>query len=116
MGAWGEGSKDLHALVKTMAEARVLASSQARGFVAGEGELSIATANIRRVLSCAFVRAQALCLLARLSQVGAGARGAADRRAAAIKADFTRRQEARANWFANVRGRGLSRVGIIYIP
>ena len=116
VGAWGEGSKDLHALVKTMAEARVLASSQARGFVAGEGELSIATANIRRVLSCVFVRAQALCLLARLSQVGAGARGAADRRAAAIKADFTRRQEARANWFANVRGRGLSRVGIIYIP
>ena len=116
VGAWGEGSRDLHALVKTMAEARVLAYSQARGYMAGEGELSMITASIRRVLSCVFVRAQSLCLLSRLSQVGAGARGAADRRTAALRSDHNRRQEACAKWFANVRGRGLSRVGMIFIP
>ena len=75
MGAWGEGSRDLHALVKTMAENRVLANSQARGYMVGDGALSIVTANIRKVLPCVFVRTEALCLLSRLSQAGAGARG-----------------------------------------
>ena len=78
VGAWGEGSKDLHALIKVMAEARVLANSRSRGYVPGEGELSTVTGTIRRVLSCAFVRCHALCLLARLGQVGDGARGAAE--------------------------------------
>ena len=99
-----------------MAESRVLANSQARGYVTGDRELSTVTGNIRRVLSCTFVRSQALCLLQRLGQVGEGAKGAADRRAAALRADHARKQEARANWLANVSGRGLGLVGMFFIP
>ena len=99
-----------------MAEARVLANSRSRGYMPGEGELSTVTGIIRRVLSCAFVRCNALCLLARLGQVGDGARGAAERRAAAVAAEHSRREDARAHWLANVRGRGLSRVGNCFVP
>ena len=47
-----------------------------------------------RVLSCSFKRARALCLLARLGQVGAGARGAPAKRAAAQRAEHVSRQDA----------------------
>ena len=67
--------------------------------------------SIRRVLSCCFVRAQALCLVSRLGQVGVLARAAAERRMAALRAEHTRREEARSNWLANVHGWRLSRVG-----
>ena len=116
VGAWGEGSRDLHALIRVMAESRVVANSQARGYMTGDGELSVVIGNIRRVLSCTFVRSQALCLLARLGQIGEGAQGAADRRRVAMRADYARKQEARANFLANVRGRGLSRMGLFFIP
>ena len=116
VGAWGDCSQDLHALVRVMAEARVLSNTQARGYIAGEGELSSTIGCIRRVLSCSFVRAQALCLLSRLNQLGSGARAAAYRCAAALRAEQARAQENRANWQANIRGRGLSRIGAIFIP
>ena len=116
MGPWGDCSQDLHSLIRVMAESRVLANAHSTGYVAGEGELSCTIGSIRRVLSCAFMRAQALCLLARLGQLGPGARGAADRRVTALRAEQARRQETRANWLANVRGRGLSRVGSIFVP
>ena len=76
-----------------MAESRVLANSQARGYVTGDGELSTVTGNIRRVLSCTFVRSQALCLLQISGPVGKGGKGAAYRRAAALRADHARKQE-----------------------
>ena len=116
VGAWGEASKDLCSLIRVMAECRVLANNRARGCIGGDGELSCVIGSIRRVLSCSFVRAQALCLLARLGQVGEGARAAADRRAAAVRTEHGRRLEAQAKWFANIRGRGLSRKGMIFIP
>ena len=93
-----------------------MVNSQARGYITGDGELSTITGSIRRVLSCSFIRAQSLCLLARLGQVGDGARGAADRRTAAVRTEHMRRQENRAAWLANVRGRGLSRAGMVFIP
>ena len=114
--AFGEGSQDLHALMMLMAESRVTADSHARGFVAGQGDLSTAIGSIRRVLSCCFFRAQALCLVSRLGQVGVLARAAAERRMTALRAEHTRREEQRSNWLANVRGRGLSRVGFIFTP
>ena len=116
VGASGEGSKDLHVLIRVMAESRVMAVSQARGHIAGDGELSTAIGSIRRVLSCSIGRAQALCLVSRIGQIGDLARGAAERRAAAVRAEHIRKEEARFNWVANVRGRGLSRVGEIFIP
>ena len=70
----------------------------------------------RSVLSIAFVRAQALCLLAHLSQLGPHAREAANRRAAAQHGEVARRAEAQGHWLAHVRGRGLSRVGMVFTP
>ena len=104
----------MHALVKLLAESRVAARSRARGYEVGDGEYSFVVGQVRRVLSCSFVRSQALCLLARLGQVGAGARGAADRRAGAQRAEHVRRQEAEGAWLANVRGMGVT--GMVFIP
>ena len=116
MGPWGEGSKDLHSLVKIMGESSVAARGRARGWEGGEGELGLVLGQTRRRLSCSFVRAQALCLLARLGQLGPGARMAADRRIEAKRAETARRREAQAHWLAHVRGRGLGRAGMIFVP
>ena len=69
---------------------------------------------IRRALSCAFVRAQALCLLARLGQLGPGARAIADRRILAQRQKSKRKRDAKAVWSVHVRGRGLSTVGMLF--
>ena len=116
VGPWGEGSKDLHSLVKIMGESSVAARGRARGWEGGEGELGLVLGQTRRRLSCSFVRAQALCLLARLGQLGPGARMAADRRIEAKRAETARRREAQAHWLAHVRGRGLGRAGMIFVP
>ena len=116
VGPWGEGSKDLHALVKILGEERVSARTRARGWEGGEGELGLVMGQIRRTLSCAFVRAQSLCLLARLGQLGPGARTAAERRGVAQRVEISRRREAQAHWLAHIRGRGLGRAGMVFVP
>ena len=103
--------RDLHSLIKILGESAVAARTRARGWEGGEGELWT-----RRRLSCTFVRAQALCLLARLGQLGPGARMAADRRKEAKRVETVRRREAQAHWLAHVRGRGLGRSGMIFVP
>ena len=77
------------------------------GFVMGQ---------IRRNLSCAFVRAQYLCLLARLGQLGPRARTAAERRAIAQRVEISRRREAQAHWLAHIRGPGQGRSGMVFVP
>ena len=89
VGPWGDGSKDLHTLIKILAESRVAARGRARGWEGGEGELGLVLGQTRRNLSCTFVRAQALCLLARLGQLGPGARQAAERRKEARSIDMS---------------------------
>ena len=116
VGPWGDGSKDLHTLVKIIGESSVAARGRARGWEGGEGELGLVLGQTRRRLSCSFVRAQALCLLARLGQLGPGARMAADRRKEAKRVETSRRREAQAHWLAHVRGRGLGRAGMIFVP
>ena len=116
VGPWGDGSKDMHSLIKIMAESSVAAKGRARGWEGGDGELGLVLGQIRRRLSCSFVRAQALCLLARLGQLGPGARVAAERRKEARRAETTRRRDNQAHWLAHVRGRGLGRAGMIFVP
>ena len=116
MGPWGEGSKDLHSLISTVAQSMVDAKARARSWEAGEGELGQVMGSIRRRLSCTFIRAQALCLLSRIGQLGPGARTAAIRRGDALKAETARRREAQAHWQAHIKGRGLGRVGMVFIP
>jgi hypothetical protein len=79
-GPWGNGSKDLHSLVTTMAECRVAARARATGQASSDHELGLVTGQIRRALSGDMVRAQALCLISRLCHLGEGAKEAAQRR------------------------------------
>ena len=116
VGPWVEGSKDLHTLISLIGKSMVEARGRERGWEGGAGEQGQVMGQLRRQLSCTFVRAQALCLLARLGQLGPGARAAADRRADALRAETCRRREAQAHWQAHIRGRGLGRVGMLFVP
>jgi hypothetical protein len=114
VGPWGNGSKDLHQLVRTLAECRVGARARARGRGGSDWELGGTMGQIRRDLSLDFVRAQALCTIARLGQLGEGAREAARRREQATREEEGRRREQQAHFQAHVRGRGADRAGEIF--
>ena len=59
VGAFGEGSEDLHNRVQLLAESMVMAMGLARGRGGSEAELGLHVGQIRRVISIANVRAQA---------------------------------------------------------
>ena len=115
-GPWGDGSKDLHKLVSIVGDSLMASKARARGWEGGEGELGQVIGQLRRRLSCTLISAQALCLLSRIGQLGPGARAAAGRRGDALKAETARRREAQAHWQAHIKGRGLGRVGMVFIP
>ena len=73
VGPWGEVSKDLHSLVKTLADCKVAAKARALGRDISDKELGIVVTQIRKYLSTSFIRAQGLCLINRLSYLGEGA-------------------------------------------
>lgn len=80
VGPWGEGSKDLHTLIRVLGESRVTCQARAQGRPASDKELGLVIGQTRRVLSVSFIRAQATCLLLRVGHMGEGANSAADRR------------------------------------
>ena len=80
VGAWGEGSKDLHLLVQTLGESRLLSQGLGRGEEGSGSELGVIIGQIRRTLSVSAVRAQAQCLLSWLGVLGQGPKMAAKRR------------------------------------
>ena len=114
VGPWGNGSKDLHNLVHTLAESKVAARSRARGWQGSDEELGLVMGEVRRALSLDFVRAQALCLLTRLTYLGDGAGSAARRREQATWQEEERRRVQRAHFEAHIRGRGVPRAGEIF--
>ena len=114
VGPWGNASKDLHQLVRTLAECRVAGRVRARGQEASDWELGEAMGQIRRALSLDAVRAQSLCLLARLCYLGEGAHAAADRRQQAAREEENRRRDQMAHYMAHIRGRGVSRAGEVF--
>ena len=89
--------------------------SRAQGREPGEGMMGKVMGEIRRSFSVAVVRSQALCLLERVSQLGPGARAAAQRRQQTLGLEERRRRERQAFALANM-GRGLSRVGRAFMP
>ena len=113
-GPWGCLSKDFHALLKILAEARCTAIARSRGWEAGPGLLGKVTGELRRAMSVQVVRSQAMCLLERLAQLGPGARAAAERRAATLRLEERRRREAQAFTLAH-QNRGLDRVGQAFV-
>ena len=115
VGPWGDCSRDLHHLIKVLGEQRVQRKERSQGSVRGSDHLGVVTGQIRHILSFTFVRANALCLLSRLSYMGPHARAAAERRCAAQRGQAARTAEAVAHWHTQVRDRGLSRVCVIRI-
>ena len=107
-------SPDLHKLLLVFAESRVAAMSRAQGWEAGPGQLGKVMGEVRRALSVTVVRANALCLMERLSQLGPGAGAAAKRRHNALQLEERRRQERQAFDLA-WQGRGSSRVGRAFV-
>ena len=77
VGAFGEGSDDLHALIHHLASSRVRVAGPQKGkrgqVRSEEAELALTTAFLRRTLSLVGVRAQARLLLGRLEVTGPGA-------------------------------------------
>ena len=65
------------------------------------------------MISTTAVRAQATCLLTKLGHLDRGAREAAQRRTPAVQKEVALRNEARAFYQAQVRGRGFRRLGDI---
>ena len=111
VGPWGNGSKDLHDLVRALAESKVARMARSRGRECSEHELGVVTGRIRRSLSLAFVRAQALCLQNRIANLGEGARDAARRREQLRVEEERRRRDQLAHHLAHVRGRGVPWAG-----
>ena len=115
VGPWGEGSKDLHNLVKVIAESKLAAKARSRGRAMSDNELGIIVSQVRKYLSTSFIRAQSLCLINRLCFLGEGAQAAAGRRTVAKQLEEGRRRDRQAHYMAHVRGRGLARQGQIFV-
>ena len=111
VGAFGEGSDDLHNLVQVMAESRVRAMGLARGRPGTETELGVVVGQVRRRISVASVSAQAECLLARLSYVGEGVVQADKRRQWVAVEERKMRWEKEAQFLGRVRKRRLVQKG-----
>ena len=114
VGPWAEGSRDLHHLIRVLGEQRVLAHAKAQGRPASYRELGAIISQIRRILSVNFVTAQAICLLNRISYLGAGGKAASERRSMMMRREDARRQERQSHYLAHIKGCGLSKVGCLF--
>ena len=116
VGAFGEGSEDLHDLIQQLAESRARSMGLRRGRESSEAELGIIVGQIRRALSTTFVRAQAQCLLMRMNCLGQGYSKAAQRRQWAVKEEERTKWERQAQWISRIRGRKLVSRGQFLLP
>ena len=110
----GNLSPHFHGLLKVFAEERVAAEGSATGVEQGPGQLGRVTGEIRRAASATVVRAQAVCLLERLSFLGSGARSAAQRRQTTLTLVERWRREAQAYQLAT-QARGFGREGRAFV-
>ena len=76
-GPCGDLSPHFHQLFKLFAESQVATMGRAQEREAGEGMLGKVMGEIRRSISVAVVRSQAVCLMDRVSLLGPGAQAAA---------------------------------------
>ena len=111
VGAFQEGSQDLHALLETLADSKIRAMGLARGREGTENERATVMAGLRRKLSMTAAKANSACLLDRIDRIGEDHRQAAKRRAWAKLEEDRVQDERKAYWHAYVRGGGLHRKG-----
>ena len=109
MGAFQEGSKDLHSLLEVLADSKLKMRGLARGREGSEWERSSILSDLRRELSLAGAKAYSSCLMGRVARVGEEHRQAARRRAWVKRDGERREEESRAHWVANVQRRGFFR-------
>ena len=111
VGSFQEGSKDLHALLETMADSKLRSRGLARGREGTEQERSVILSNLRRELSTAAAKSNSSCLMGRVARLGEGHRRAAKRRLLVRREEERREESSRAHWRANIGGRGIIRSG-----
>ena len=116
MGAFGEVSEDIHGLVNQLAQSREKYISQTSGYSISSQERSLIIGQIRRRLSTAFTRANSLCNLSRVLNVGPNSRAAAKRREWAMLEEEGMRREKRSHWNAYIRGGCLTRGNANFFP
>ena len=109
VGIFGEASTDLHRLIGFLAACRGKYVSESTGMATSEGEKAQILGQIRRKLSTAFIRANALCTIHRVGKVCPGSREAAKRRGWAAREEEIMRQERRAYWGAFLGGGGTGK-------
>ena len=115
IGPWGEGSRGVHELIKVIGENKVKSRERSRGVPASDNMLGVEIGQIRRTLSTAFVRANSVCLLSRISYLGKNGEKAGQRRTQMLRMEEERRQERQAHYLAHVKSRGISRVGQLFV-
>ena len=115
VGAFGEGSDDLHSLIHHLAVSRVRYAGPQLGrrgqLRTEEAEIAISTTFLRKTLSICAVRSQAQVLLGRLEVIGPGSAAAALRRNNALLLERRWAQQRRADALSNLLGRSLLRRG-----
>ena len=117
IGAWGEGSQDVHMLIEKMAKSRLKHQMLEEGRPEGgsDNEYAIIVGQIRRRLSVTALKAQVACLLSRLHQIGAGNKQLAQKRSWAIKQDDLMRQERKSQWARRIEGTTSMSKGMLRI-
>ena len=109
MGAWQEGTADLHSLLDLLADTKVRRMGLAMGRELSDRERAKVLSEYRRVLSVTAARATSGCLIGRLARFGPAFRAAAKRREWVRREGERMDEEREAHWRANVRGRGVMR-------
>ena len=110
-GAWGEGLVHLHSLIQTCVDSRISHLVRMTGQQSMEGKRSVLVSQYRRLVSTCVVRAQAQCLLSRVSAISEAAKGAADRRRVTQREEMRFQEEREAQWMAGLYGPGWVRRG-----
>ena len=115
VGAFGEGSEDLHSLIHHLAFSRVRVAGPQKGrrgqVRTEEAELALTTSFLRRTLSVVGVRAQSRLLLGRLEVIGPRAAAAAGRRNYALNLERIWANQRRADALSRLQGKALLRRG-----
>ena len=111
VGQWGEGSKDLQHFIQVFAELRVAHLTRATGRQESDHLLGLIVGQYRRLLSVTAVRAQAMCLLARVGLITPAAKEAAVWRTVAMRMEEEMRRDRRVQWMASLAGPGSARRG-----
>ena len=108
VGPFGECSGDLHELLNTLAESKMLHLSRSRGELESEWKTASHLTYLKRQISVCAVRGMAESLLVRLQQAGVGPGGgaaqAAKRRGQAMAREERGRRERAAHWLQHTRG------------